>query len=149
MPDTTLFRSPRSAAGHAFPARHRQRHDDSRVDDGGVEVPAAPHTAARTGAVCAYGHFRAEPFDLAGGSLDGRPGRLALGVLADTSASGHCRLVYRIGPAERPDPDKPLPAGPLRRPGLRRAGLSPDSLTQLGSASSRESVWPHVSVSVA
>src|SRR3546814_1160989 len=82
MPDTTLFRSPRSAAGHAFPARHRQRHDDSRVDDGGVEVPAAPHTAARTGAVCAYGHFRAEPFDLAGGSLDGRPVRLALGVLA-------------------------------------------------------------------
>lgn len=37
-----------------------------------------PHTAARTGAVCAYGHFRAEPFDLAGGSLDGRPVRLAL-----------------------------------------------------------------------
>src|SRR3546814_9494102 len=92
MPDTTLFRSPRSAAGHAFPARHRQRHDDSRVDDGGVEVPAAPHTAARTGAVCAYGHFRAEPFDLAGGSLDGRPVRLALGVLADTSARGHCSL---------------------------------------------------------
>src|SRR3546814_19814749 len=80
MPDTTLFRSPRSAAGHAFPARHRQRHDDSRVDDGGVEVPAAPHTAARTGAVCAYGHFRAEPFDLAGGSLDGDRTRVVSGT---------------------------------------------------------------------
>src|SRR3546814_10335768 len=116
MPDTTLFRSPRSAAGHAFPARHRPRHDDSRVDDGGVEVPAAPHTAARTGAVCAYGHFRAEPFDLAGWSFDGRPVRLALGVLAAPSARGHCRLVDRMGPAFGPVPYIPLPAGHLARP---------------------------------
>src|SRR3546814_2433400 len=66
------------------------------------------------------------PLDLAGGALDGRPVRLALGVLADPSAGGHRRLADRMGPAERPDSDRPLPAGELARPGFRRAGTCSD-----------------------
>src|SRR3546814_5914871 len=58
------------------------------------------------GAVCADGHLRAEPFDLAGGAMDRWPVRLALGVLADSSSGRHCCLADRVGSAERPDPDR-------------------------------------------
>src|SRR3546814_140476 len=78
------------------------------------------------GAVCADGHLRAEPFDLAGGAMDRWPVRLALGVLADSSSGRHCCLADRVGSAERPDPDRPFPAGQLARYGFRRAGIRPD-----------------------
>src|SRR3546814_7257365 len=114
FPYTTLFRS---------------------ADDGGIEIPAASHPAARTGAVCADGHLRAEPFDLAGGAMDRWPVRLALGVLADSSSGRHCCLADRVGSAERPDPDRPFPAGQLARYGFRRAGIRPEDRqsTQLNS----------------
>src|SRR5688572_25705921 len=78
--DSALHPQLEPVADLAIPARHRKRHDDSTAHDGGLEISAATHTPARTGAVCNDRHVRTQSFDLAGRALDRRIVRLALGV---------------------------------------------------------------------